>query len=142
MLATGCASIGGMDFDKPGIELLGLEPMPSQGMEARFLVRLRIVNPNPIPLEIQGMAYDVFIRDSKVLSGVSNKGLKVNAYSESVAELEVAAGMFGSLALIRDLISNPAEESLPYRLNAKLSRKGFGGTLRVSREGQLDLGTR
>lgn len=106
---AGCASVGIMDFDEPEVELLALEPMPTQGMEARFRVKLRVVNPNSIPLEIEGMAYEVFIRDSKILSGVSNQALKVAAYSESVAELEVAAGMFGSLALLRDLMSNPVE---------------------------------
>jgi LEA14-like dessication related protein len=139
ILLAGCSSIGVMDFDEPEVELLALEPMPSQGMEARFKVKLRVVNPNSIPLEIEGMAYEVFIRDSKILSGVSNQGLKVAAYSESVAELEVAAGMFGSLALLRDLMSNPVEGGLPYKLNAKLSRQGLGGTIRVSREGQIDL---
>ncbi|EED32147.1 hypothetical protein NOR53_3117 [gamma proteobacterium NOR5-3] len=142
LLLSGCASIGVLDFDDPEIELLALEPLPSQGMEARFLVKLRIVNPNAIPLEVDGMAYDVFIRDSKILSGVSNEGLKVAAYSESVAKLEVAAGMFGSLALIRDLLSNPADGGLPYKLNAKLSRSGLGGAIRVSREGTIDLNAR
>lgn len=139
---AGCASIGTLDFDDPEIELLGLEPLPSQGMEARFLVKLRVVNPNSIALNIEGMSYDIFIRDSKVLSGVSNQALSVAAYSEGVAELEVAAGMFGSLALIRDLMTNPVEGGLPYRLNAKLARKGLGGSIRVSREGQIDLGAR
>jgi LEA14-like dessication related protein len=141
-LVAGCANVGVLDFDEPEVELLALEPLPSQGMEARFLVRLRIVNPNSIPLEIEGMAYDVSIRDSKILSGVSNQGLKVGAYGESVAELEVAAGMFGSLALLRDLMSNPVAGGLPYKLNAKLSRKGLGGTLRVSREGQINISAR
>jgi len=142
LLLGGCANLGVLDFDDPEIELLALEPLPSQGMEARFLVRLRVVNPNAIPLEVNGMSYDVFIRDSKVLSGVSNEGLKVGAYSESVAELEVAAGMFGSLALIRDLLSNPTDGGLPYKLNAKLSRSGLGGAIRVSREGTIDLNAR
>lgn len=142
LLLSGCASVGMLDFDEPEVELLALEPLPSQGLEARFLVKLRVVNPNSIPLEINGMSYDVFIRDSKVLSGVSNEGLKVGAYSESVAELEVAAGMFGSLALIRDLMSNPTDGGLPYKLNAKLSRSGLGGAIRVSREGTIDLNAR
>ncbi|MDA8961946.1 LEA type 2 family protein [Congregibacter sp.] len=142
VLLSGCANMGVLDFDDPEIELLALEPLPSQGLEARFLVKLRVVNPNSIPLEINGMAYDVFIRDSKVLSGVSNEGLKVGAYSESVAELEVAAGMFGSLALIRDLMSKPTDDGLPYKLNAKLSRSGLGGAIRVSREGTIDLNAR
>ena len=48
--------------------------------------------------------------------------------------------MLGSLALIRDLISNPPDAGIPYRLNAKISRKGLGGSLRVKREGVLDPG--
>jgi LEA14-like dessication related protein len=139
-LLAGCAGLEEMvEFDEPDVELLGLEPLPSQGMEARFLVRLRIVNPNPVPLKIDGMAYEVFLRDSKVLTGVSKKGLNVGAYSESVAELEVAAGMLSSLALIRDLMSNPPDKGIPYRLNAKLAREGLGGSIRVSREGILPL---
>ncbi len=138
---TGCANLTDMvDFDDPQIELLGLEPMAGSGMEARFLVRLRIVNPNGIPLDIDGMSYDVFLRDNKVLSGVSNEGISIGAYSEGTAELEVAAGMFGSLALLRDLMASPVDGGLPYRLNAKISRKGLGGAIRVSREGELDLG--
>ncbi|GAB5412414.1 MAG: hypothetical protein Cons2KO_00170 [Congregibacter sp.] len=135
----GCANLPIGEFDEPEVELLGLEPIASQGLEARFLLRLRIVNPNDIALDVEGMAYEVFIRGSKVLTGVSNQALRVEPYSESIAELEVAAGMLDSLALIRDLLGNPPEGGLPYRLNAKISRKGILSTLRVSREGTIDL---
>lgn len=139
-LVTACSSLTDMvDFDEPQVELLGLEPMAANGMEARFLVRLRIVNPNAIPLDIDGMSYDVFLRERKVLSGVSSDGINIGAYSEGTAELEVAAGMFGSLALLRDLMATPTDGGLPYRLDAKISRRGLPSAIRVSREGQLDL---
>lgn len=141
-LLGACTSLGLDSFDEPEVELVGLAPLASQGMEARFLVTLRITNPNAIPLEINGMAYDLSIRDSKVLSGVSSQPLRVDAYGESTAELEVAAGMLGSLALLRDLISSPPDGGLPYTLNAKLSRKGIGGAFRVRREGVIELGAR
>ncbi|MEM1187100.1 MAG: LEA type 2 family protein [Pseudomonadota bacterium] len=140
LAVTGCANVGLEQFDDPEIELLAIEPMAARGMEARFLVRLRIVNPNPISLDIDGLAYDVFLRDSKVLSGASNEAVSIDAYGEGEASLEVAAGMLGTLALIRDLITNPPEAGIPYRLNAKISRKGLGGSLRVKREGVLDPG--
>ena len=76
------------------------------------------------------------------ITGVSNQPLRIEPFSEATAELEVAAGMLSSLALLRDLMTSPAGESIPYRLNAKLSRGGIGGTLRVSREGSIDLGRR
>ncbi|MEM1403789.1 MAG: LEA type 2 family protein [Pseudomonadota bacterium] len=138
-LLSGCASLPLADFDEPDVELIGLEPLPSQGMEARFLVKLRITNPNSIPFEIDGMAYDLYLREKKVFTGVNNEGFSVEAYGESTAELEVAAGVFGSLSLLRDLLSNPPAEGMPYRLNAKLSRSGIGGAIRVTKEGVVNL---
>lgn len=140
LLVTGCSTMGLDDFDEPEVELVGLEPLPSQGMEARFLVRLRIVNPNSTALDIDGMAYEVYLRDSRILSGVSNQALAIPAFSEETAELEVAAGMLASLALLRDFMTNPPDAGIPYTLKAKLSRGGLGGTIRVSREGVIDLG--
>lgn len=139
-LAAGCANVGLEEFDDPDVELLALEPLASRGLEARFLLRLRIVNPNPIALDIDGLAYEVYLRDNKVLSGASNQAVRVEAYSEGEAAVEVAAGMMGSLALIRDLMENPTGGGIPYRLDAKISRKGLGGSLRVSKEGSLDMG--
>jgi LEA14-like dessication related protein len=137
-LFAGCANVGLEEFDDPTVELLAIEPVAAQGMEARFRLRLRIVNPNPVALDIDGIAYDVTLRDKKVLSGASNEELRVAAYSEGEARIEVAAGMLGSLALLRDLITNPPEAGIPYRLDAKISRKGLGGSMRVRHEGSLD----
>ena len=138
-IVAGCAGVGLDAFEDPDVELLALEPLPARGMEARFLLRLRIVNPNPLKLDIDGLAYEVFLRDAKVLSGASNERVVIEAYSEGEAALEVAAGMLGSLALLRDLMSNPTADAIPYRLKAKISRRGIGGAIRVRREGTLDL---
>ena len=140
VLLGACANLGLEEFDEPTVELLAIEPLAAQGMEARFLLRLRIVNPNPIALDIDGLAYDVSLRDTKVLSGASNEDVRVEAYSEGEARVEVAAGMLASLALLRDLISNPPDAGIPYRLDAKISRRGFGGSMRVRHEGTLDPG--
>ena len=138
-LLAACAATDLLDFDEPEVELIGLKPLSNSGMEARFLVQLRITNPNSIPLDIDGMSYEVLLRDQKVLSGVSNEGISIGAYSESTADLEVAVSLLGSLGLIKELMTRPPEGGLPYRLNAKLSRSGIGGAIRVSREGTLDL---
>lgn len=141
-LLAACGTVGLNEFDQPEVELIGLQPMAAQGLEARFKVSLRIVNPNSSALDIDGMAYEVFLRDSRILSGVSNQALRIEPYSETTTDLEVAAGMLSSLGLLRDLMSSPPDESIPYTLKAKISRGGIGGTIRVSREGVIDLGNR
>lgn len=140
LLLGACAGLPPGDFDRPEIELIGLRPLSGRGMEARFLVTLRIVNPNATALAVEGMAYEIELRDTRVLSGVSSQRLEVDAFSETAAEVEVAAGLLGSLALLRDLLGNPPQEAIPYALRAKLSLGGLRGTLRVSREGEIRLG--
>lgn len=127
------------DFDEPEIDLTGFRPLPSQGMEARFLLQLRILNPNSTPLQIDGMHYELFLREQRALSGVSAEDLRIPAYSEGTLELEAVAGMLGSLALVRDLLVNPPEDGLPYTLRAKLSVDGALRALRLERAGTLRM---
>lgn len=127
------------DFDDPEIELTGFRPQPSQGMEARFLLQLRILNPNPVPLNIDGLYYELLLREQRALSGVSAEALRIPAYSEGRLELEAVAGLLGSLALVRNLLGNPPEEGLPYTLRAKLSIDGTQRALRIERAGTLRI---
>lgn len=137
-LLSACATTP-RDFDDPEIELTGFRPQPSQGMEARFLLQLRILNPNPVPLNIDGLYYELLLREQRALSGVSAEALRIPAYSEGRLELEAVAGLLGSLALVRNLLGNPPEEGLPYTLRAKLSIDGTLRALRIERAGTLRI---
>lgn len=137
-LLAACASPL-VDFDTPEVDLIGMRPIASSGMEARFAVQLRVINPNTTPLNVDGLHYRVFLRDQKALSGVSAEAVRIPAYGEGLVELEASAGMLGSLALLRDLMANPPDSGLPYRLEVKLSVGGALRALRVEREGVLRL---
>lgn len=139
--AAACTNTLG-DFDQPTVELAGLRPLPSQGLEARFAVRMRVLNPNTRALAIEGMAYDVYLREQKVLSGVSSRSVTVPAYGEETIELEASAGVLGSLALLRDLLAEPPDRGLPYRLQSKISLGGQLRAVRIRSEGTLDFGAR
>jgi LEA14-like dessication related protein len=127
------------DFDEPEVELTGFRALPSSGMEARFLLQLRILNPNAVPLKINGIHYELLLREQRALSGVSADAVRIPAYGEGKLELEAAAGVLGSLALVRDLLANPPEQGLPYTLRAKLSVDGALRALRLERAGTLRL---
>lgn len=139
ILIAACATPLGSDFDKPEVELVGLAPMSSENFEARFKLRLRVINPNSTAFDIEGMHYEVFLRDRKVLSGVSAQAVALPAYGETVVELEATASMLGSLGLLRDLMEQPPETGLPYRLKTKLSLAGMLTALRLETTGAMDL---
>lgn len=127
------------NFDAPAVDLVGLKPLTSRGMEARFAVKLRVLNPNTLPLNVDGLHYQVYLRDERVLSGVSAEPVRIPGYGEGVVDLEASAGVLGSLALLRDLMSNPPDSGLPYRLEVKLSVDRSPRPLRIQREGMLRL---
>lgn len=139
-LLTGCATPLA-NFDAPEIDLIGLTPLASRGLEARFAVQLRVINPNTLPLNVDGLHYQVYLRDERVLSGVSAEAVRIPGYGEGVVDLEASAGVLGSLALLRDLMSNPPKSGLPYRLEVKLSVARSPRPLRIQREGMLRLST-
>ena len=56
VLLSACSTFG--QRDPLRIDLVGLEPLPGQGMEMRFMVKLRVQNPNDEPIEYNGIALD------------------------------------------------------------------------------------
>ena len=60
LLAAGlsaCASLSNRDPLR--VDLVGLEPLPGQGLEVRFAVKLRVQNPNDSAVSFNGMALDL-----------------------------------------------------------------------------------
>lgn len=137
VLVSGCASLMTTDFDDPDIEVVGLRPLPSSGMEARFEVSLRVVNPNSIGLDLDGVHYELYVEGSKLLSGVSSSPTTIPAYGEATLVLQAAASMFGSINLIQKLINKPPENGIGYELRAKLSIRNWPTAIRVQREGRI-----
>ena len=71
LMLTACAHWA--DRQEPEVHLTKVEPLPSAGLEQRFLIGLRIVNPNNAPLAVSGLSYSLSLQDSKVITGVSSK---------------------------------------------------------------------
>ena len=53
------------------VELAGLESLPGEGMELRFMVRLRVQNPNPSEVAYDGVALELDLRGQRFASGVA-----------------------------------------------------------------------
>jgi LEA14-like dessication related protein len=57
MVLAGCAALGVREPLK--VSLAGIEPLEGAGMEARFLARIRVQNPNDAPIAYDGLSVDV-----------------------------------------------------------------------------------
>ena len=137
LMLGGCAALqpGGSDFDPPTVELMGVKPVRSQGLEARFDISLRVVNPNARALDVEGVYYELWVEDKKLLSGASAEPVTIPAYGEGSLTVSGVASLFGSFSLLTNLMQSKPEDGIEYELKTKISIAGIPTAVRISQKG-------
>jgi LEA14-like dessication related protein len=139
VLLGACAALQPTDFDPPTVELVGIKPLKSNGMEARFQLSVRVVNPNAKALEVEGVYYELYVEGNKVLTGASSDAATIPAFGEGRLELEASASMFGSFTLLTQLLDSQPKDGVAYELKAKISIAGLPTAVRINRQGTFGL---
>lgn len=137
LLALGlgaCASLGGRDPLR--IDLAGLEPLPGQGLEVRFAVRLRLQNPNDSAVDFNGVALDLEVNGQPLASGVSDQSGSVPRFGETLISVPVSISAFSAMRQAWGVAGHQPGQGLPYVLRGKLAG-GLFGTRRFSDSGTL-----
>lgn len=117
------------------VDVVGLEAMPSQGMEGRFLVKLRVQNPNDQPVTYDGVHVALELRGSRLASGVSDERGTVPRFGEAVLAVPMSVPVSALVRQALDVASGGAPRA-DYRLRGRLAGPAFGG---VSFESRGDL---
>lgn len=120
------------------VMLVGIEPLPSEGLELRMLLKLRVQNPNDKPIDFDGVFIEMDMQDKRFASGVSAATGSVPRYGETVVSVPVS---LSALNLVQQAIGVTSDEfrgSLAYRLRGKISGPGFG-SVRFNSSGELTL---
>ena len=136
-IVTGCAGLT-TKMDPPNITLESFDSLPSDGGGPRFLIKLRVQNPNEQQLDISGISYGIELVGTEVVTGVSNDVPVIDGYSEGIVTLEASLKLFQVLKLLASL-PQTSEEELTYRFTAKIDFKGLVPTQRIEEEGQISL---
>lgn len=126
--------------DPVTISVVGFEPLPSQDLELRLAVKLRLQNPNDTPIDYDGVALDLDINGRGLASGVSDQHGSIGRYSETVLTIPVSVSAFSALRQAWGLSQDQGVQGLPYVVRGKLAG-GLFGTVRFKESGVIDLGT-
>ncbi|SEI16151.1 LEA type 2 family protein [Pseudomonas asplenii] len=124
--------------DPLNISVVGIEPLPSQDMEVRFAVTLRVQNTNETAIAYNGVALDLEVNDQPLASGVSNQQGTLQRFSETTLTVPVSVSAFSMLRQTLGLSQARSLDGLPYVLHGKLAGGPFG-TMRFVERGRLDL---
>ena len=121
LLALALAACSALPLRDPlRIELVGLEPLPGQGLEVRFAVKLRVQNPNDSAVEFDGVA-------------LAREWLRVRVPRRDWADLATRPGALAlhPLAEGLDTLRNPAflgrrQQHLRFDASTAMSLPGAG----------------
>jgi len=139
LLLGACASL--TPFESVKVDLVGLQPLPSENNEARFRVTLKLLNPNNRALNLDGVSVNLGLNGYDVLSGVTNQPLNLPALGEARLPVDISLSLFASLGLLQSLLSKPASESLQYQMDGKLhTSEMWLPNLSFARKGEIKLG--
>jgi LEA14-like dessication related protein len=73
LAVSALAACAGLGLREPvRVSLAGLEPLAGAGMEARFVARIRVQNPNEAPIAYDGLSVEVDLNGRSFASGVSD----------------------------------------------------------------------
>ncbi|WP_458127841.1 LEA type 2 family protein [Pseudomonas sp. Z2-11] len=124
--------------DPLNINVVGIEPLPSEGLEMRFAVKLRLQNPNETAIDYSGAALDLEVNGRTLATGVSDQSGSIPRFSEGILSIPVSISAFSVIRQTLGLSQTQSLDNLPYVLKGKLAG-GLFGTLRFVDRGTLDL---
>ncbi len=134
---SACAGLGPLETP-PRVNLVDLRPADVTLFEQRYSVRLRVRNPNDVPLEVRGMDYAIDINDQKFADGVSDAHFTVPPYGERVVEVTVTSSLLRLIEQFRQM-DQRGSLVLDYRLSGHMSIAGSPTRHAFAHEDSLDL---
>ncbi len=136
LLLAACASLGGYR-EKPRVSLISIQPLGMTLLEQRYLLALRILNPNDVEIPVSGMSYSVEINDREFAYGVSRQAVTIPALGEAVVEVEVVSSLLDMLRQLQALDADK-QRRLDYRISGGLSLANRRARLPFDYSGTLD----
>jgi LEA14-like dessication related protein len=133
---TGCA--GWFGGDPVRVNVAGIEPIDSQGLEMRFNVKLRVQNPNESAVSFDGLSLDLELNGKPFASGVSDQSGTVPRYGETVVNVPLTVPAFAAVRQAFAFAGAAQSGQMPYILRGKLAG-GLTGTTRFVDQGTLSL---
>ena len=136
LIVSGCASMPGRDPLQ--VTVADIESLPGESMELRMLVKLRVQNPNDVPVEYSGAYVKLDVQDKTFATGVSDEHGTIPRYGESIIGVQVSASMLRAAMNVFGILSGKPADKVSYKLEGKLDGPAFT-SLRFKSQGEFSL---
>jgi len=121
------------------VTVADIESLPSEGLEMRLLVKLRVQNPNDTPIEYDGVYVSLAVQDKTFATGVSDERGTIPRFGEGLVNVPVTVSFARAVTnAFRMFGSGEPPERFTYTLEGKLNGPLFGST-RFESRGEITL---
>jgi LEA14-like dessication related protein len=123
LLHEGCATLQRREAIQ--VIIAGVEPLQSEQLELRMLVKLRIQNPNDLPLDFNGVSVRMDVQGKRFGTGVSDVSGSVPRFGETIIDVPVSISLFGVARQVFDVMADKNRGRLAYEMSGKLAGPAF-----------------
>lgn len=145
LLLGGCAAMQGLKED-PKISIADIRIQDIKAMEGVFLIKLRVINPNNVPLDVNGINCELEIGERRFANGIAESNQVVPAFGTTTIPVDVYASVLDIIAATTDLLRSsgavPSQgKPLPYTLKGTVTVgvRGFQKQVPFKSSGELSL---
>ena len=144
LLMPGCAGMRGLK-EQPRVSVADIRVQDVKAMETVLILQLRILNPNDIPIDLNGVNCEMEVDGRHFASGITDTNQTVPAFGTTLVPVRVYASVLDMVSSVAGLIhsTNASANSKPmaYALkgNVIAGVGGFSKELPFSVSGELSL---
>lgn len=123
LLFNGCTSLR---YSQPiDVVMAGVEPLQSEGLEVRMLVKLRIQNPNDVPLDFNGVSVKMDVQGKSFATGVSDTVGSVPRFGETIVSVPVSIPLLRIVRQTMDVVTDEYRSKVEYEMTGRLAGPAF-----------------
>lgn len=136
VFVASCTQLGAIK-QSPNVTLASIELVQLGLLEQRFILKLRIQNPNDVALHINGITFDAELNRVAFAKGLSDKIVTVPRLGETVMEVQ-ATSTLGMVWKQLGELHKSSRDKIDYRLSGRLFLQGLG-SIPFEQKGDVSL---
>ena len=134
---SGCSVLPSY-IEKPTLHVADVRLLDASLFEQRFLLSLRVQNPNDFSLPIEALNYTLTINDKPFAQGASAKSVTIPRFGSGLIEVE-GVSTLGSLLRQLPELQGGTLKGLRYQLKGNLTLGGFGNPIPFDQQGEVGI---
>ena len=117
---SACAGTGTV-IDSPKVDLTGVKLTSANLRRQTFLLSFAISNPNPFPLPVKAVGYQLVFDDEKFAGGETQGSFSVPAHGDDFFAISVELDILSSTTYLTSLFRGGFSENVSYELQGSLT---------------------